>query len=125
MVVEITSLWNGAKTSAYVFRRFTDVRLVMAPELMIGQFGGDPDNFTFPRYTLDMSFFRVYQGGEPYRPEFHFPWSVEGVEEGDAVFVIGNPGSTDRLKTVAQLEYRRAVDDAVWLHFLDTAAPRP
>ena len=119
VVVEMISLWNGAKTSAYVFRRFTDLRLVLAPELQLGAFGGDPDNFTYPRYSLDMSFFRVYDvDGEPYEPEFHFPWSMESVGEGDAVFMIGNPGSTSRLQTIAELEFRRDVGDQATLDFI-------
>jgi len=121
VVVELISLWNGAKTSAYVFKRFTNLRLVMAPELQLGAFGGDPDNFTYPRYALDMSFFRVYDdNGEPYRPEFFFPWSTESVVEGDAVFIIGNPGSTSRLQTVAELEFRRDVGDKATLDFINS-----
>jgi hypothetical protein len=118
IVVETVALWNGAKTSAYVFRRFDDVRLVMVPELQLGFFGGDPDNFTYPRYALDMSFLRVYVDGKPYRPEVHFRWSVTGAQDGDPVFVIGNPGSTNRLQTVAQLEYRRDIGDKALLDFL-------
>ena len=119
VVVEMISLWNGAKTSAYVFKRFTDLRLVLAPELQLGAFGGDPDNFTYPRYSLDMSFFRVYdEGGEPYEPEFYFSWSQESVGEGDAVFMVGNPGSTSRLQTVAELEFRRDVGDKSTLAFI-------
>ncbi len=121
MVVEMISLYAGGRTSAYVFRRYTDVRLVMAPELDIGFFGGDPDNFTYPRYSLDMSFFRVY--GDDKQPldtgEDHFTWSLEGVREGDPVFVIGNPGSTSRLQTVAELEFRRDVSDRGLLAFVD------
>jgi hypothetical protein len=119
-VVEVISLYNGGRTSAYVFRRFEDVRLVFAPELQIGFFGGDPDNFTYPRYNLDMSFYRIYEGGDPYRPEVFFPFSSEGVSEGDVVFVIGNPGSTSRLQTVAELEFRRDVSDKAVLDFIDS-----
>ena len=123
VVVEIVSLWNGATASAYVFRRFTDVRLVMAPELKLANFGGDYDNFTYPRYSLDMSFLRVYgPDGRPYVPEFYFPWSAEAVAEGDAVFMIGNPGSTSRLQTMAELDFRRQVGDKVLTDFLASRA---
>ncbi len=123
IVVEIIALWNGAKTSAYVFKRYSDVRLVMIPELQMGYFGGDSDNFTYPRYVLDVSFFRLYdENGEPYRPEHFFPWSQRGIENGDAVFVIGNPGSTSRLETVAQLEFRRLVQDRAILDLVTSRA---
>ena len=103
--VQVVSLFNGGRYSAYIFRRFTDIRMVMAPELQIGYFGGDSDNFTYPRYNLDMTFFRVYVDGEPFEPEFYFPFAEKGVEQGDGVFMIGNPGRTTRLNTVAQLAY--------------------
>ncbi|MEE2897332.1 MAG: S46 family peptidase [Gemmatimonadota bacterium] len=110
--VEMISLYNGGRTSAYVFRRYTHVKLVMAPELQIGFFGGDPDNFTFPRYNLDFSFFRVYDDdGEPLSSEHYFPFASDGPAEGDPVFIVGNPGSTHRLQTVAELEFRRDVED--------------
>jgi hypothetical protein len=118
IVVETIQLWNGARVWAYVFRRFDDVRLVMVPELQAAFFGGDPDNFTYPRYDLDMSFLRVYENGAPYRPEVHFTWSTAGAAAGDAVFVIGNPGSTNRLQTVAHLEFRRDVSDPALVGFL-------
>jgi hypothetical protein len=120
IVVDIISLWNGAKTSAYVFRRYEDVRLVMAPELQLGYFGGDPDNFTYPRYALDMSFLRVYgDDGNPVQPDTYFRWATDGVSEGDAVFIIGNPGSTSRLQTVAELEFRRDVSDVATLDYIN------
>ena len=118
--VEMVSLYNGGRTSAYVFRRYTDVRMVMAPELSVGYFGGDPDNFTYPRYALDFSFLRVYEDGDPLdTSENFFRWSETGVESGDAVFMIGNPGSTSRIQTVAELEFRRDVSDKGLLAFVN------
>ncbi len=123
IVVEIISLWDAARYSAYVFQRYSDVRLVMAPELRLGQFGGDPDNFTFPRYSLDMSFLRVYgEDGNPLQSENYFEFAARGVSERDLVFVVGNPGSTNRLQTVAQLEFRRAVEDRAVLDFYSSRA---
>ncbi len=120
-VVEVISLYNGAKYSAYIFKRYRDMRLVMAPELQLGYFGGDPDNFTYPRYALDATFFRIYdENGQPLRTPNYFRWSQEGVEEGDVVFVIGNPGSTSRLQTVAQLEFRRDVLEPAILRLIQT-----
>ncbi len=121
--VEVIDLYHGGRYSAYTFHRYTDVRLVLAPELQIGYYGGDPDNFTFPRYNLDISFFRVYDDeGHPLQTDNYFAWSEQGVEEGDAVFVIGNPGSTFRLETVAQLEFRRDAREPAVLNLLSTRA---
>ena len=118
-LVQIIPLYEGGIYSAYIFRRYTDVRLVFIPELQIGFFGGDPDNFTYPRYTLDMSLFRVYENGRPLETENYFSWTDEGVEEGDAVFAIGNPGSTFRLSSVAELEFRRDVEEPAILNLLN------
>jgi hypothetical protein len=108
--VEITALYNGGRYSAYTYRRLSDVRMVAAAELQLGFFGGDPDNFTYPRYALDFAFLRVYgKDGEPLDNEHFFTWSEGGVEEDDVIFVIGNPGPTNRLNTVAQLEFQRDV----------------
>ena len=119
MRVEVISLYSGAQYSAYTFRRYTDVRLVLMPELQTAKFGGDPDNFTYPRYSLDFTLFRVYENDLPLSPDYYFTWSTEGSKEGDAVFVVGNPGSTSRLMTVTQLEYRRDVSDKAILHLLN------
>ncbi|MGH7537519.1 MAG: S46 family peptidase [Gemmatimonadales bacterium] len=119
--VQVMALYNGGRYSAYVFRRFTDVRLVAAPELQMGFFGGDPDNFTYPRYALDFAVLRVYGvDGKPYETPHWFPWGKDGVRAGDAVFVIGNPGSTSRLKAMSQLEYERAVSVPAQVAFLAT-----
>ena len=119
--VEMVELYAGGRYSVYIFRRYTDLRLVMSPELQVAYFGGDWDNFTYPRYDLDVTFYRVYgDDGEPLETENFFPMDEEGVEEGDLVFVIGNPGSTTRLHTVAQLEYRRDVEDQATLDLLRT-----
>ena len=122
--VEMVELYAGGRYSVYIFRRFTDIRLVMAPELGIAYFGGDWDNFTYPRYNLDMSFYRVYgDDGRPLQTDHFFPLTRDGVKKGDLVFVIGNPGTTTRLHTVAQLEYRRDVEDQAILDLLRTRTP--
>jgi len=119
--VEMVELYAGGRYSVYIFKRYTDVRLVVAPELAVAHFGGDPDNFTYPRYDLDVTFYRVYdEDGEPLESENFFRFSEEGVSEGDLTFVIGNPGSTSRLQTVAQLEYRRDVTDQALATLLRT-----
>ncbi len=118
---EVISLYNGGLYSAYVFRRYSRAALVMAPELGLGYFGGEPDNFTYPRYSLDFAFFRLLDDdGAPLTTPDHFDWSREGVDEGDLVFVIGNPGSTSRLQTVAELEFRRDVEMPALLAFFES-----
>ena len=107
-VVQVVALYNGGRYSAYTFRRYRDVRLAMAPERALGFFGGDPDNFTYPRYAADFAFFRIYgDDGQPLDSPQFFPLSEQGVEAGSVVFVIGNPGSTSRGLTVAELEFLR------------------
>lgn len=119
--VEMVELYAGGRYSIYIFKRYTDLRLVLSPELQVAYFGGDWDNFTYPRYDLDMSFYRVYdENGEPLQTENYFPFSPTGVSKGDLIFVIGNPGSTSRLQTVAELEYRRDVSDQAVVDLLGT-----
>ena len=119
--VQIIPLYNGGRYSAYVFRRYEDVRLVAAAELQAGFFGGDPDNFTYPRYAVDFAMMRIYgDDGQPIASPHHFTWSRAGVEEGDVVFVIGNPGPTTRLTTIAQLEFLRDFGVPATLNFFDT-----
>lgn len=103
--------WGG-KYSLYGFKRYNDVRLVAMPELALGFFGGDYDNFTYPRYCLDFSFFRVYdEAGKPLKTAHYFKFNPKGAAEGEAVFVIGNPGSTNRQAPLSILEYFR---DYTW-----------
>ncbi len=108
--LQTIQFYNGGKFTLYGFKRYNDVRLVFMPEVHLGFFGGDYDNFTYPRYDLDCSFFRVYdEAGKPLKTEHYFKFSTNGASEGEPVFVIGNPGTTLRLATISDLEYRRDV----------------
>ncbi len=109
MRCDVVTLYSGGKFDLYEYKKYTDVRLVFAPEFDTAFFGGDPDNFEYPRYDLDITFFRVYDNDKPAKLENYFKWSSGGVKEGDLIFVSGHPGSTDRLKTMDQLAFLRDV----------------
>jgi hypothetical protein len=106
---DVVTLFHGGRYDLYKYRRYQDVRLVFAPELGEAFFGGDPDNFNFPRFDLDMSLLRVYQDGKPLHPSDHFRLSRKGTQDGDLTFVSGHPGGTDRQLSLAELLYLRDV----------------
>jgi len=113
---DVVTLFGGAKYHLYRYKKYTDVRLVWAPESDAAFFGGDVDNFEYPRYCLDVALFRVYEDGKPAQVEEFLKWSTEGATDGELVFVSGNPGSTQRDYTVAALKYVR---DLALPDFLD------
>ena len=104
---DVVTLYQGGKYALYTTKKYTDVRLVFAPEFDIAFFGGDPDNFEYPRYDLDVCFFRAYEDGKPVKPKHHLAWSPAGSKDGELTFVAGHPGRTSRLFTLAHLEYLR------------------
>ena len=106
---QVVTLFGGARYDLYAYKTYTDVRLVMAPDANAAFYGGDPDNFEYPRYDLDICFFRAYENGKPARITDYLTWSKAGVKDGDPVFVSGNPGRTARLNTVADLKTQRDV----------------
>jgi len=104
---DVVTLYQGGQYHLYRYKKYTDVRLVFAPEQEIAFFGGDPDNFEFPRYDLDVTFFRAYEDGKPAKVEHFLNWSKAGAKDDELIFVAGHPGRTDRLNTVAHLEFMR------------------
>ena len=104
---DVVTLYQGGQYHLYLYKKYMDVRLVMAPEAGIAFFGGDTDNFEYPRYNLDVCFFRVYENGKPAKIAHYFKWSPKGPVAGEVVFVSGHPGSTNRLETLARLKHRR------------------
>src|SRR5437773_1968583 len=104
---DVITLYQGGQYHLYRFKKYTDVRLVFAPEQQIAFYGGDPDNFEYPRFDLDICLFRVYEDGKPARLQHYLKWSEAGVSEGELVLIPGHPGRTSRLFTVAELEYVR------------------
>ncbi len=115
---EVVTLWQGGRYHLYRYRTFRDVRLVFAPETAIAFFGGDADNFEFPRYDLDCCFFRIYQDGKPLKPEHFLEWDADGAKEGELVFTWGHPGSTNRLFTADHVAFLRDVEEPMGLRRL-------
>ena len=116
---DVIALYQGAQYNLYRYKKYTDVRLVFVPEFQAAFFGGDPDNFNFPRFNIDMALVRVYENDQPVHPPSYFKWSTTGAKEGDLVFVTGNPGSTARLNTVAHLEELRDASIPIILRLLE------
>jgi hypothetical protein len=115
---DVVTLYQGGQYHLYTFKKYTDVRLVFAPEFAIAFFGGDPDNFEYPRYDLDVCFFRAYENGKPAKVEHYLKWSQNGSKDGELVFVAGHPGRTNRLNTLAHLEHLRDMAYPLRLEFL-------
>jgi hypothetical protein len=107
---DVVTFYSGQVYNLYKYKKYTDVRLVFAPEFDIAFLGGDPDNFTYPRYDLDITFFRVYEDGHPAHLDNYLRWSRTGVKNDELVFVSGHPGNTSRQQTLAQLEFTRDVN---------------
>ena len=106
---QVVSLYGGGQYKLYTYRKYSDIRLAWAPEAQAAGFGGDPDNFNFPRYSMDASFLRAYENGRPVATPQHLTWAARAPVDGEATFVVGNPGSTARLQTQAQLAFQREV----------------
>ncbi len=107
---DVVTLFAGARFDLYEYKKYTDIRLVFAPEFALAFFGGDPENFTYPRFDLDITFFRAYENGQPVKPLDYFQFSKEGAKDGEVIFTAGNPGTTGRLMTLAQLKFLRDTD---------------
>ena len=117
---QVVSLYRGGEYWLYRYKQYTDVRLVFAPETQAAFFGGDSDNFTYPRFCLDVAFFRVYEDGEPADTSHYLRLDRNGPDKDELVFVVGNPGSTDRLRTVDQFRYERDVRHPAYLKYFET-----
>lgn len=115
---DVVTLYNGGQYHLYRYKKYTDVRLVFAPEEDAAFFGGDPDNFEYPRYDLDICFMRVYEHGKPAKIEHYLQWASGGAADGELIFVSGHPGKTDRMDTVAHLDYIRDLSLPTMLNWL-------
>jgi hypothetical protein len=116
---DVVTLYQGGQYNLYRYKKYTDVRLVFVPEFQAAFFGGDPDNFNFPRFNIDMALVRVYENDQPVKPAHFFKWSTAGAKEGSLVFVSGHPGSTSRLNTVAHLEQLRDTSIPIIIRLLE------
>ena len=116
---DVVPLYQGGQYNLYRYKKYTDVRLVFVPEFQAAFFGGDPDNFNFPRFNIDMALVRVYENDQPVKPAHYFKWSTAGAKEGSLVFVSGHPGSTSRLNTVAHLEQLRDTSIPILIRLLE------
>jgi len=116
---DVVTLYQGGQYNLYRYKKYTDIRLVFVPEFQAAFFGGDPDNFNFPRFNIDMALVRVYENDTALQPASYLKWSTAGAKEGDLAFVIGNPGSTSRLNTVAHLEELRDTSIPIILRLLE------
>jgi hypothetical protein len=115
---DVVSFYQGGEYWLYQYKKYTDVRIVFAPEQQAAFFGGDPDNFTYPRYDLDMAIFRVYENGKPLHTDNYLKWSAKGAAPGELVFVSGHPGATERDDTVAELLMERDVHGPAMVEYL-------
>jgi len=117
---DVVTLYQGGQYNLYRYKKYTDVRLVFVPEFQAAFFGGDPDNFNFPRFNIDMALVRVYENNQPVKSDNYFKWSKTGAKDGELVFVTGHPGTTQRLNTVAHLESLRDVSIPLLLRMLES-----
>ncbi len=116
---EVVTMYHGAKCYLYLYKRYSDIRLVMAPESSVASLGGDIDNFEYPRYSLDMCFFRVYDQGKPIQTEHYLKHSLRGPREGELLFVSGHPGKTKRMFTADHLKFSEEVEIPLVLRYLE------